>query len=401
MCQKLFFFYILLSLVILVSKSSHVCTAAVVEVNVETTYQASASAPIFNPAVVVASFVSDCPSLQVYGIQFSTDEANGNSTFSSNFTLSMPDAFSDVVGMFAGSINSGNISLPTPTATICSNVTENTIVHAAGSFSLFSFGFGSVSTLQRGSATVSYTDTLMIESNSAIEIVLPIRLAASAFAAESFGASGQTEGIVTASFSGSVNSTPLSGGSLSIESLSVIPEQDSIELSAEVPLSLSAGVNVFEVSIEGEFEVIANATPAGLFNLLSGSATAGLTLPGSFEIDFFRAADGSSLPEGIRIVSEITGYVYTEAALSPGDFDSDGDVDGADFLKWQRYFGSTSELDADGNGNGIIDAADYTIWQDNFGTGQPVSAASVPEPSSCTLAALTISALFISRFAGC
>ena len=53
-----------------------------------------------------------------------------------------------------------------------------------------------------------------------------------------------------------------------------------------------------------------------------------------------------------------------------GDYDQDADVDGADFLEWQRNFGhavSPFGIGADGDGNGSIDAADVIAWQDNFG----------------------------------
>ncbi len=53
----------------------------------------------------------------------------------------------------------------------------------------------------------------------------------------------------------------------------------------------------------------------------------------------------------------------------PGDYDLDGDVDGNDFLIWQRNFGSSGPaLPADGNADGSVDAADYTVWRDNYGT---------------------------------
>ena len=56
-------------------------------------------------------------------------------------------------------------------------------------------------------------------------------------------------------------------------------------------------------------------------------------------------------------------------ANQAGDFDGDGDVDGADFLEWQRTDGTPAGL---------------TEWQNNF--GNPLSAVtSVPEPSSLVL----------------
>ncbi len=75
--------------------------------------------------------------------------------------------------------------------------------------------------------------------------------------------------------------------------------------------------------------------------------------------------------------------------LPDGDYDFDGDVDGADLLVWQRTQGSTTDAEADGNGNGIVDAADLALWQSNFGTTvSTVATLSIPEPSSFALVAL-------------
>ncbi len=73
-----------------------------------------------------------------------------------------------------------------------------------------------------------------------------------------------------------------------------------------------------------------------------------------------------------------------------GDYDADGDVDGADYVAWQNNFGSTTALGADGNGNGVVDAADYTIWRDNFAFS---TATSVPEPTSLALGLLSLASL--------
>jgi hypothetical protein len=55
------------------------------------------------------------------------------------------------------------------------------------------------------------------------------------------------------------------------------------------------------------------------------------------------------------------------------DFDADGLVDGADFLAWQRGFGSVNPAPADGDANfdGVVDAADLAEWQTQFGTAAP------------------------------
>jgi hypothetical protein len=53
-----------------------------------------------------------------------------------------------------------------------------------------------------------------------------------------------------------------------------------------------------------------------------------------------------------------------------GDFDGDNDIDGADFLRWQRGLGTTSgatPAQGDANGDGDVDGADLTVWRGNFG----------------------------------
>jgi type 1 glutamine amidotransferase len=61
------------------------------------------------------------------------------------------------------------------------------------------------------------------------------------------------------------------------------------------------------------------------------------------------------------------------------DFDDDDDVDGHDFLQWQRGLGiSTGATGADGDANadGHVDTNDLDAWQDQFGaTGELTSAA--------------------------
>jgi hypothetical protein len=65
-----------------------------------------------------------------------------------------------------------------------------------------------------------------------------------------------------------------------------------------------------------------------------------------------------------------------------GDFDEDGDVDGRDFLIWQRG-GSTP--------GGPLSASDLADWQANYGTQPPLTAVTaVPEPASLAMLALAL-----------
>ncbi|RIK88933.1 MAG: hypothetical protein DCC67_00160 [Planctomycetota bacterium] len=49
------------------------------------------------------------------------------------------------------------------------------------------------------------------------------------------------------------------------------------------------------------------------------------------------------------------------------DYDVSSLVDGGDMLLWQRQFGSTTELAADGSNNGTVDAADLVVWKNGYG----------------------------------
>jgi hypothetical protein len=107
---------------------------------------------------------------------------------------------------------------------------------------------------------------------------------------------------------------------------------------------------------------------------------------------------------GVRIDNEadatgtVTGWAYESVQgmsivagdVGPAvnaDFDRDGQVDGADFLLWQRQLGSTvaAGTGADGNGDATVDGLDLGIWEGAFGSAtiaEASSSAAVPEPSS-------------------
>ena len=71
--------------------------------------------------------------------------------------------------------------------------------------------------------------------------------------------------------------------------------------------------------------------------------------------------------------------------LDSADFEQDEDVDGDDFLTWQRGFGvGATFAEGDANNSGSVDGADLTIWESQFGTTMHPSSFSVfvPEPAS-------------------
>ncbi len=92
---------------------------------------------------------------------------------------------------------------------------------------------------------------------------------------------------------------------------------------------------------------------------------------------------------GLYVDFALTALTLQGAAVGPaGDFDNDADVDGADFLKWQR--GESP------NGAGASDLADWTA---NFGAFVPFLATSkgVPEPSTLVLFSLAAVAAELAK----
>ena len=77
-----------------------------------------------------------------------------------------------------------------------------------------------------------------------------------------------------------------------------------------------------------------------------------------------------------RVVGSAIDIGAYEAQIAPSaDFDTDGDVDGSDFLTWQRGYGQANALLADGNSDddSDTDASDLAAWTATFGQQQEAS----------------------------
>jgi hypothetical protein len=90
-----------------------------------------------------------------------------------------------------------------------------------------------------------------------------------------------------------------------------------------------------------------------------------------------------------ELVATVGAVVYEAGA--DADFDNDNDVDGNDFLRWQRGVGTNSgatNAQGDANGDGAVNGADLTLWRSRFGSASSqATVGAVPEPSSLALAA--------------
>lgn len=116
---------------------------------------------------------------------------------------------------------------------------------------------------------------------------------------------------------------------------------------------------------------------------------------------------GQSLGTAFPLHGDLTGGVsmanfvlfpsVEELDIPDGDYDFDADVDGSDFLIWQRGFQSTVDVAADNNGDAIVNGADLTPWELNYAAVAVQAATAVPEPASLALAALSLLAVLLRR----
>jgi len=157
-------------------------------------------------------------------------------------------------------------------------------------------------------------------------------------------------------------------------------------------------------ALAGEFDSLAVGGDA----LLGGALS--VTLGGGFmpsvgdvfeilDIDGVQSGAFDGLPDGALVGTYGSVGMYIDygandgndvslIATHPGDFDFDLDVDGGDFLIWQR--GGTADM-----------AADYADWEANFGAVAPAVAAStaavVPEPAGLVLGLVGVMMVGIRR----
>ncbi|MDZ4659760.1 MAG: hypothetical protein SH868_19475 [Bythopirellula sp.] len=178
-----------------------------------------------------------------------------------------------------------------------------------------------------------------------------------------------------------INDAP---GAISLEGLSILSDATALVPgnyidSATPNITVPPGIN----TTSAISELVTN--PANPF-VLAGDATFNLgnifnTASPQSGITFEFVRPGENL---VR-----TGLVvFEEATGQDGDFDGDGDVDGRDFLVWQRGGSPTP-----------FSSGDLALWQTNYGVG-PLTASvnSVPEPSSISLVMLMICTTCALRF---
>ena len=126
-------------------------------------------------------------------------------------------------------------------------------------------------------------------------------------------------------------------------------------------------------------------------SLLSDSSLPNDLDPADFSLEPLANVLGDTFNAGLMtfdIDALFTMSTFNSTSFDTSDHDLDGDVDGGDFMIWQRHHGSTAQ-NGDADSNLLVNGSDLSIWRSEFGnTLLAQTVLSVPEPNS--LAALCI-----------
>ena len=163
-----------------------------------------------------------------------------------------------------------------------------------------------------------------------------------------------------------------------------------IEIAGTVPGAEFDVLNVLgDVTLGGSLDV----SLLNPFSLSPGQSFEIIDVGGSLSGSFLGLAEGGLVGNfgGTNLLITYAGGDGNDVALLsalPGDFDIDGDVDGFDFLQWQR-----------GESPDPLSQSDLADWEMNYGAVAPLSAAStaVPEPMTWIGLLIGIMALLFRR----
>lgn len=170
------------------------------------------------------------------------------------------------------------------------------------------------------------------------------------------------------------------------------PSIANIKLTPVGPTYETVQQGVFNAAAMNDLEFQVFQAPA--MSLIGRASQAGIGLAESIADQLFPTA-GDYL---IRVLGRQDANQFYQLDLSfselpiteeNADFDGDADVDGEDFLTWQRGAGIGSTLSqGDANGDSQVDEIDLAIWKDQFGASVPPSgsnSSTAPEPNSLLL----------------
>lgn len=196
---------------------------------------------------------------------------------------------------------------PVPPIDVCGPQVTERIDYGVirGAMSVYSVaaggGFAGGATYTRiAEGSFVWNEPLEVFAPAPMTIRLPITVAGSVSGAESFGDPAGTWGKAELTITGTALGSPVNA-SVSVESVSVIPNQAAIAQLDEVYAFVPAGTTVFNVNLTGRARVEARAQSAGLFGTITGAATAIADFPNSLRIGRITLDDGRPLPSGATV----------------------------------------------------------------------------------------------------
>jgi hypothetical protein len=131
-----------------------------------------------------------------------------------------------------------------------------------------------------------------------------------------------------------------------------------------------------------------NGGPTLTHTLLTGSSALNAgDLSVATAPEFDQRGSGFSRVVGSSI--DIGAYESQTIVVPPSaDFDGDGDIDGRDFLLWQRGYGivapNAEKIDGDADDDTDVDVDDLDVWQEQYGESEELAAVTSSDPGDAT-----------------
>ena len=146
---------------------------------------------------------------------------------------------------------------------------------------------------------------------------------------------------------------------------------------------IGEGRSGVRVDVEGSLFYAISSDSGGYSVPVDGSGTYDVSFTSSSYATFDTTVN-SDRGENVKV-----DYLVSSVIYDPADFDTDGDVDGADLAIWETNYGVNALADA--NDDNRSDGLDLLIWQQNY-TGSLLTSATavVPEPATLSLALFSI-----------
>lgn len=142
-----------------------------------------------------------------------------------------------------------------------------------------------------------------------------------------------------------------------------------------------AGVQIFNIADPK------NPVRTGSYDTFTGTSTSYSGNWGNFV-----QLNSEGILQNVFLSDRAKGLIVVDVsdAASTGDFNQDNSVDGADFLAWQRSYGTGSNATlamGDGNRDKKVGTPDLDVWKFQFGeSGAHHAITAVPEASTMWLA---------------